>query len=313
VTASSSRFGARTFVLDRPLDVRATVGGLSGGGASGRRAADGIWRATNTPEGPATVHVDDRHAEPYRPGGVVRVRAWGAGAGWALEHADQLLGLDDDPESFDPDHPVLAEAHRRRPGVRFSRSLALTEALVPIILHQKVQTVAAQRSWRRIVFAYGSPAPGPVAGLRLPPTAERLAALPYQALHRFDVERRRADTIRRVCRLATSIDRLATRPGADPVAVQRALTTIDGVGAWTAASACQAAMGAADAVVVGDYHLPHIVGWVLAGEPRATDERMLELLAPYVGHRARAQRLAMRSGAAPRYGPRLAIRTFADC
>jgi 3-methyladenine DNA glycosylase/8-oxoguanine DNA glycosylase len=304
----------RTFRIDQPLDVAATVGALALGRHDPcvRRGADGIWRATNTPAGPATVHVDDRAADRFHPGGVVTVDAWGAGAEWAVHHAGDLLGLDDDPAQFQPQDPLVGEAHRRHPGLRFCRSLALTEALVPIILGQKVQSVAAHRSWRRIVAAYGRPAPGPVAGLRVPPTADRLAGLPYQAFHRFDVERRRAETIRRVCARSATIDRLATGGGADADRIVGALGTIDGVGAWTATSAAQVALGATDAVVIGDYHLPNTVSWLLAGEPRGTDARMLELLAPYVGQRARAQRLLARCGRAPRYGPRLSIRTFAS-
>ncbi len=72
------------------------------------------------------------------------------------------------------------------------------------------------------------------------------------------------------------------------------------------------ALGDADAVPVGDYHLPNLVSWALAGEPRGTDDRMLELLAPWAGHRGRVLRLLGRGvGHAPRYGPRLALRNMA--
>ena len=54
------------------------------------------------------------------------------------------------------------------------------------------------------------------------------------------------------------------------------------------------------------------VSWALAGEPRGSDERMLELLEPYRGQRGRAIRLLETSGiAAPRYGPRLTPRSIA--
>ena len=56
-----------------------------------------------------------------------------------------------------------------------------------------------------------------------------------------------------------------------------------------------------------------MVAWALAGEPRGTDERMLELLEPYRGQRGRVVRLLELAGiAAPRYGPRLAPRRIAD-
>ena len=53
---------------------------------------------------------------------------------------------------------------------------------------------------------------------------------------------------------------------------------------------------------VGDFHMPNAVAWHLAGEPRGTDARMLELLEPYVGHRWRVIRLAKASGSAPSTG-----------
>ena len=60
---------------------------------------------------------------------------------------------------------------------------------------------------------------------------------------------------------------------------------------------------------VGDFHLPNLVAYALAGEPRGDDARMLELLEPYRGQRARVMRLLELSGIRPpRYGPRLSRR-----
>jgi hypothetical protein len=65
-------------------------------------------------------------------------------------------------------------------------------------------------------------------------------------------------------------------------------------------------------VSVGDFHIPNLVSWALAGEPRGSDARMLELLEPYRGRRALVVRLLELSGMrAPRYGPRLAPRMIA--
>ena len=69
------------------------------------------------------------------------------------------------------------------------------------------------------------------------------------------------------------------------------------------------AWGDHDAVPVGDYNLPNLVSWALAGEPRSDDDRMLELLEPYRGHRRRV--LVLLKGSPikePRYGPRVALR-----
>ncbi len=77
------------------------------------------------------------------------------------------------------------------------------------------------------------------------------------------------------------------------------------MGPWTAAETARAAFGDPDAVSIGDFHTPDLVGWALAGEPRGDDARMLELLEPYRGQRARLVRILELSGIVPpRYGPR---------
>lgn len=72
------------------------------------------------------------------------------------------------------------------------------------------------------------------------------------------------------------------------------------------------ALGDPDAVPVGDYHLPALVAWNIAGERTADDARMLELLEPYRPHRYRTIRLVSVGGDHPqRRGPRRVCRDFA--
>ena len=181
------------------------------------------------------------------------------------------------------------------------------ESLIAAILEQKVTGTEAHRAWHGLVRRYGEPAPGPPElGLRLLPAPATLAALPYWAYHPLGLERRRADLIRGISRDAAALERLADGPL--PAAYAR-LQAIPGIGPWTAAEVGVRALGDVDAVSVGDFHLPHLVAYALAGEPRATDARMLELLEPYRGRRALVVRLLELSGVrAPRYGPRLAPR-----
>jgi 3-methyladenine DNA glycosylase/8-oxoguanine DNA glycosylase len=89
------------------------------------------------------------------------------------------------------------------------------------------------------------------------------------------------------------------------------LQAVPGVGPWTAALTARVALGDADAVPIGDYNIPNMVCWALAGEPRGDDDRMLELLAAFAGHRGRVIALLKASGArAPRFGPRTALRSI---
>jgi 3-methyladenine DNA glycosylase/8-oxoguanine DNA glycosylase len=205
---------------------------------------------------------------------------------------------------------VLRDLAGRLPGLRIPKSRAVVEILVPVILAQKVTGLEAKRSYRELMAALGEPAPGPGAalGLLVPPPAPVLADTPSWAWHRFGVERKRADTIRVVGRAHRRLEEAAGLPLVD---ARRRLMALPGVGAWTAAEVAIVALGDPDAVSVGDYHLPNQVAWALAGEPRGDDGRMLELLEPYRGHRGRVLRLIVAGGVvAPRYGPRLTVRSF---
>lgn len=292
----------RSLTSPHPIDLALTLKPLAHGGGDPtiRLSARSACRATITPDGPAAASFGIS-------GSTVEAEAWGPGAHWCLEHAPLLLGLDDDPASFAPAHPVLHRIHRRLKGLRVGRSDAVVEAIVPAILEQKVTSIEARRSFRKLVAAYGEPAPGPL-GLVLPPAPRVLATLPYHAFHRFGIERRRADTIRRACSYAHRLEEARSLSAA---AARARLLALPGVGPWTAAVVAGAAFGDADAVIVGDYHLPHLVAWALAGEPRADDRRMIELLEPYEGHRGRVLRL-LRAGAGkgPSHHPHLRIRSI---
>ncbi|MGH3657496.1 MAG: DNA-3-methyladenine glycosylase 2 family protein, partial [Micromonosporaceae bacterium] len=98
-----------------------------------------------------------------------------------------------------------------------------------------------------------------------------------------------------------------------PQDAARRLLSIPGIGPWTVGELGRLAYGDPDAVSVGDVHLPHQVAYTLAGEPRADDARMLELLAPFAGHRGRVLQLIVAGGSRPpRRGPRRPHRSFAQ-
>lgn len=178
---------------------------------------------------------------------------------------------------------------------------------MPTILGQKVTGTEAHRGMEGLSRVYGEPAPGP-RPIRMAPAPEVVAGLGYEDLHRFGIERMRAVTLIEVARRVRRLEEILTMV---PEAAMRRLTALRGVGPWSAAIVVGAAMGDPDVIPVGDYHLPHTVSWHLAGEPRGTDERMLELLEPYRGQRRRALLLLAGAGHAPRYGPRSPVRSIA--
>lgn len=231
------------------------------------------------------------------------MQAWGPGAEWLVDAAPALLGADDSLDGFAPQGELLA-IHRRHPGLRMCRSQAVYEATVGAVLEQKVTAREAWTSFRMMVDAWGEEAPGP-GGMRLAPSPRALGGQPAHELRAFGVDERRATTLGLVARRASRLEEAA---GMDFAAARARLQVLPGMGPWTAAKVAMLALGDPDAVMVGDFHIPHMVTFAFTGEPRGDDARMLELLAPYAGHRGRVVRLLSAAGiAAPKFGPRLKI------
>jgi 3-methyladenine DNA glycosylase/8-oxoguanine DNA glycosylase len=300
----------RTIPLEGPLDLRTRLGPLARGAGDPtlRVSAGAAIRASVTPDGPGAIElrVDGR---------AIRAWAWGPGGAFLLNGLPAALGLDDDDAGFDPAlHPVVAGLARRLGRVRLGRTGAVWEALLPAILEQRITGTEAWRNYRRLVRAHGDPAPGPL-GLLLAPPPEIVARLPSWTLTGLGIEPRRGALLRRIAREAPRLEALggpAREPGAGGAGAGRLATALQahqGIGPWTAAEVTLRALGDPDAVSVGDAHLSNVVAFALTRAPRGTDERMLELLAPWAGHRARVVRLLEASGITPpRYGPRVAPR-----
>ncbi len=303
--APATGLAERRWIAPFPVDVRGILSvHRRGYGDPAFMTGEGgaIWRACRTPDGPGTIRI----TAPVAP--VVHATAWGPGAAWLLEAMPAWLGADDRPEEFVPVHQVLAAVVRRHPGLRIGRTGLVLEALVPAVLEQKVVGKEATRAWRILLRRHGEPAPGPAPdGLRVPPSPAAWAAIPSWDWHRAGVEAVRARAIAAAARVAARLEEIVTLSPAD---ADRRLQSLPGIGPWTSAEVRQRACGDPDAVSAGDYHLPAIVGWALAG--RAVDDAgMLELLAPYAGQRHRASMLAGLTGTHPgRRGPRVSVRDY---
>lgn len=316
----------REYAPPEPLDLGATLGFLHRGRGDptlhtveGPDAWRNVWRAQRTPEGVASLRV---HVVDGPPTAAQRllVTAWGPGAEWSVTHAPELLG-DGDGDGWsgldavllaratdgDPAAAALQRVRRRRQGLRLTRSDLVLEATVPAVLEQKVTGVEARRAWRQLVRQHGERAPGPAPeGLMVMPDGVGWRSIPDHDWHLAGVGPQRMATIRRVAAVAPALERTLTLGRGGPAAVA-ALRSIPGVGEWTAAEVLQRSHGDPDTVSVGDAHLPHVIGTWFTGD-RVDDIGMLELLAPYVGHRHRVVRLITSLGVeAPRFGARATI------
>jgi hypothetical protein len=294
-------------------------------------AAGAVWRTCLTPDGPGTLRVrysparapaitlgdasaiTSAGASAITPAGpsagtLVTAQAWGPGAAWLLDHLPAQLGGQDDRSGFTARDPVVRELMRRHEDLRVGRSERVFEALVPAVLEQKVVSREAHRAWRFLLVKFGEPAPGPApAGMRVCPSPRVWARIPSWDWHRAGVEGVRSRTIITAAEVAGRLEEIPDMSAAD---ADRRLRSVPGIGPWTSAEIRQRAAGDPDAVSVGDYNLPKAVGWTLAG--RITDDAgMLDLLAPYAGHRYRVTRLIELGGARPpRHGPRMSVRDY---
>lgn len=294
-----SRLEERVVEVAGPFDLRQTLSFLDVGfGDPTFFASDtSVCFAAHTPDGPAAI-------EMRQAGQRVRGVGEGPGASWLLAGLPELLGCRDDPDTW-PSAEILGPFAKRAGGTRFARSRRVVECLVAAVLQQKVNGKEASRAYRNLTRRFSEPAPGPWS-LWLPPHPEVLRSLPASELPPLGVPERNGRCLREIGFRAKRLESFAEL---DPLEAQRRLCLLPGVGVWTAASVAHRCLGDPDAVPVGDYHLCHLVAYNLAGEERADDERMLELLEPFKGQRGRVVRWLMIAGrGAPRRGPRMPLR-----
>lgn len=301
-----------------PYALRATLGVLQRGpqDPTTRVGDSQAWLCFHTHAGPVTLRVS-------RTGGIsstVLLQAWGPGAQAAVEQGLRLVGAEDDWSAFDaPGYretvpTVVAQTRRLNPGLRLPATGRIFDALLPAILEQKVTVIEAHFAWKYLAFSVGEIPPSPApAGMRLPPTPAVVRSLQPWQWHQARVDSKRSATAVRAAVLARGLERWgglplgAVREGVlGAGTIDAALGSIPGVGPWSIAEALQRSHGSPDHISVGDYHLAAFVGQALTGR-RVDDAGMLQLLAPYAGHRQRVVRMLGASGVRKQaFGPRVA-------
>ncbi|MEZ0115880.1 3-methyladenine DNA glycosylase/8-oxoguanine DNA glycosylase [Catenulispora sp. EB89] len=290
----------QTVVVDPGYDLTGSVGVLrrGAGDPTFRRTEDAsLWIGCRTPSGdPGTLRLRRATTE------TVEAEAWGPGATWLLKTLPDFLGLSDTEETraefaelvAAQGNPQLVQSLRRNRGLRVIRSGRVWDSLVPAVLEQRVTVQEAHRAYQLLVRRYGIPAPGAPAEVRLwvSPSPREWALIPSWEWHRAGVDGKRSRAILGASRVAA---RLEETVGMDRDDAARRIRTVPGIGVWTAAEVMHRSHGDADAVSVGDLHLPRIVCGAL-GDPAMAwdDDRMLELLEPYRGHRYRVSALLYR-------------------
>jgi len=304
--AGGPRGRTRLWEPDWPVPVGAILGQQRHGHSDPTYKVDfqgRHWRGLRTPEGEATLMVESRPRD-----GAVYAASWGEGADWALDSVPALLGADDDPSGFRPHHQVIADVWRHHRDWRIGRSGIVMDALVPAIIEQKVTGQEAFAGFRSLVHRWGNRAPGPGhdLGVWVQPDPQTLRTIPSWEWLKLHIDPARSKAVVMAARVAHAIERTL---GMAPDEADRALRSLPGIGRWTSAEVRMRAMGDADAVSFGDYHVAKDIGWALTGTAFDDDE-LEEFLEPYRPHRGRVQHLVVLGGLhRPRLGPRMPPRT----
>lgn len=268
---------------------------------TGRREEGRFTKAFRTAKHQARIDVTRAQAE--EPTLEVTLRCHASDVDTLRAMVPGILGLEDTSHAhFEPEPKVFRDARLRAQHVRLVRVPWLYELLAGIVLQQRVAYVDAVRSHHWLVREFGERF-GDDESLLLFPSPQTLMRLPPEAFREAGVDRERADRLRHVGRTAHHLHKLHALSYGNARAL---LSKIPGLGPWTIEMLLGGGLGDPDALPLGDYWLPHTVAYALAGEPRATDARMIALMEPLRPHRYRALLWLMLAGAKPvRYGPKM--------
>ena len=273
---------ALTFPAPAVYDLARSLGGMRFGlrDPSARFEGNVVLKAAHTPDGPVTFRVRHRSQS-----GTIEVELWGPGSAWVEPRAEAILGLDDRPEDFTPEHPRLRAAERRARGLRLGQVISLSELHVVTILQQRVKWVEAANAFAKLTARRAIPAPG-TDRVVLPLSASDWRRVPSYEVRALGVELKRYQALQVAVRAAPHVD----AAWGDRDKVRALLMSLRGTGVWTTEMVLGHGMGDPDAVPLGDVHLPHEVSKFFEDIPHGSDARMLELLAPYAGNRFRVLR-----------------------
>jgi 3-methyladenine DNA glycosylase/8-oxoguanine DNA glycosylase len=261
----------------------------------------------------STTHFDKRHVD--RHGRIVRHLVERVGGDVVVttsvdgnEDDTSVLCIDVEADvgvarmtALSTLHPLVRALHRRMVGMRLLPVPWTFDVVAGVVLQQRVAFADAARAFGLIAHRHGVQTDeGPCF-----PSPAQVLALTVDDFIAIGVDPKRARALRAV---AAEMERTSLlRPFApsstldERVAVltrdRARLARLPGIGPWTIGMTMGFSRGDADAVVVGDLHLPHLVTATLgAGRGQPTDERMLELLGPFAGERFRVTRLLWQGG-----------------
>lgn len=178
---------------------------------------------------------------------TVTIRARYADCEGPPEIAARLLGLTNDNTGLEVAHPDLVRGYE---GARLPQTATVWESVMWAIVGQQVNLTFAYRLRRVLVELCGREAAN---GLRIHPAPHDIAQLDYADLTSRQFSRSKAQYVIDTARLiASGALPVESFPTLDPVAVERDLTAVRGIGTWTANYVMMRGCAFPDCVPAGD-------------------------------------------------------------
>lgn len=260
-----------TLAYRPPYDWPAMLAFLAARATAGvERIEGGCYHRTTEVDG-RTGSIDIS-CHPSQPALLLEVRFPDSSALLAIvERVRRMFDLAADPETIEAQlggDRLLRRLLEKYPGIRMPGAWDGFELAVRAILGQQVSVRAATTIAGRIATMYGAAVDTHRGAARLFPDPKRLADAPLEAV---GVMPARAATIRRLAR-AVADKTVRLSPDCDSTAVVSALTTLPGIGPWTASYVAMRALGEPDAFPCGDLMLRRMTGGLT---PRTLEQRSL--------------------------------------
>ena len=240
-------FDLSAFIFsDGDPDVRSYHGGAF---CQALRLGGGIFLVTVTSEGTVEQPLVRVEVSPG-PAGVGMLKD----AGVIVSNLFNLdLDLTPFAEAMKGD-PVMSALALRFRGLKSPRTATLFEALVDSIVEQQISLAAAHGIERRFVRTFGDTLAWKGTTYYAFPSPERLAASSVEALRACGLSSKKAEYILGIARGVQdgTLDLEGHVPREDTASIVEELTTIRGVGTWTAELAVLRGLSRLDAIPADD-------------------------------------------------------------
>jgi AraC family transcriptional regulator of adaptative response / DNA-3-methyladenine glycosylase II len=283
--------GASVFMLQLPAAYRAqeilAYHARDPASPCERVAGTTLYKALSLDDGAAVLEISLEPAAAW-----CRVHSAAKLDGRAIEsvHAAALrmLGLHLDVGAFEARaarDPRMAALLARRRGLRLPLTPTGFDGLCWAIIGQQINIAFASSLRRELLDVAGTPVNGMVAH----PLAARVAAIDVADLAKRRYSRSKAEYLIGAARAVVEGRlRVETLADGSAVAAERELTSVRGIGTWTARYMLMRGAGFADCAPVGDVALAAALQRLTASSARPAAKEVEQLMQPFAPHRSLA-------------------------